>query len=76
MLCCLLTGVRCWLVSSLDIKRMDWPQFDYWTRQGEGPFFSFPCQHLCRLLSVLLAFVCKAHTKITARVKYPMFTIL
>ena len=37
--------------------------------QGEGPFFSSRlCQHLCRLISACLAFVCTARTKIVVHV--------
>ena len=34
-----LMEVRGWLANALDCKSSGQARFDYWTRQGEGPFF-------------------------------------
>ena len=51
--------------------------FDFRSRQGEGRFFFpvLPSQHLFRLVTARLAFVCTARTEIVAHVKDPVSTL-
>ena len=49
--------------------------FDSRSRQDENRFSAFSSQHLCRLASACLAFVCTTWTKSVAHGKDPIFTI-